>query len=302
MKILITGGAGFIGSHLSDKLLSFNHKIFIVDNFSSGKYSNLQSQCEVFDVDIRNKFALASVFEEVKPDYVYHLAAQINVRKSIKDPSEDADINIGGTLNVLEQCAKHKVKKIVFTSSGGAIYEDNHEKIKTESSVIKPASPYGIAKFTAEQYINFYKQIYGLDYTILRLSNVSGPRQAGGECGVLSIFINKLLQNKSITVFGNGEQTRDYVSVFDVVNALVVALEHSGTYNVSTGTATSVNRLISILSNYLPCNDVIYADAVPGELFHNCLSNNLLKSTGWKQQMSLEETVKLTVNYFKFNI
>jgi len=301
MRILLTGGAGFIGSHLSDKLLFLNHEVFIIDDLSSGSMYNLQSECRknLFRHDICDKYYMSKVFEQVKPDIVYHLAAQINVRKSIQDPILDAEINTIGTLNILNECVKNNVKKVIFSSSGGAIYQDNQEIIKTENSIIQPTSPYGISKYTAEQYINFYKNIYGLDGTILRFSNVYGPRQGGGESGVLSIFINNLLNNKPLTVFGDGEQTRDYVNVYDVADALLLAADVSGTYNVSTGIATSLNDLIKIINQYLPCDNVIYSDAIPGELKHNCLSNSLLKSKGWANNYSLEQGIKETIQYFK---
>lgn len=301
MKILITGCAGFIGSHLSDKLLSLGHEVFSIDDLSSGSIYNLQVECRknLFRYDICDKYYMSKVFNEVNPDIVYHLAAQINVRKSIQDPIQDAEINTIGTLNILNECVKHKVKKVIFSSSGGAIYQDNEELIKTEQSFIQPTSPYGISKYTAEQYINFYKNIYGLDSTILRFSNVYGPRQGGGESGVLSIFINNLLNSKPLTVFGDGEQTRDYVSVYDVVDALVLSQEISGTYNVSTGIATSLNDLIKTINQYLPCNNIIYSDAIAGELKHNCLSNNLLKSKGWTNKHSLDLGVKETIESFK---
>lgn len=302
MKIILTGGAGFIGSHLADKLLKLNHEIFILDDLSSGNAYNLQSECRknLFRYDICDKYYVSKIFEEVKPDVVYHLAAQINVRKSIQDPTQDAEINTIGTLNVLNECIKHQVKKIIFSSSGGAIYQDNNELIKTENSAIQPVSPYGISKYTAEQYINFYKNIYGLDATILRFSNVFGERQnSKGEAGVLSIFINNLLNNQPITVFGDGEQTRDYVNVHDVVDALVLSQHISGTYNVSTNIATSLNDLIKIINQYLPCTNIIYSDAIPGELKHNCLSNQLLKSHGWSCKYTLADGIKETIDSYK---
>lgn len=300
MKVLITGGAGFIGSHLSDRLLESNHEVFVVDDLSSGDLNNLSSRCRFFQIEICDKNSLADVFEKVKPDIVYHLAAQINVRKSITDPIIDAEINTIGTLNILSECVKNKVKKIVFSSSGGAIYRDDEDFIKTESSVIQPASPYGISKWTGEQYIRFYKEIYGLDYTILRLSNVYGPRQnSKGEAGVISIFINNIKDNKPLTVFGTGEQVRDYVYVEDVVNAMEFSLKVSGTFNVSTGKETTVNQLARKICSEFNYDTVLYAPKIKGELFRNCLSSKLLQSHGWQVLYDIDSGINNTLRYFK---
>lgn len=300
MKVLITGGAGFIGSHLSDKFLDSNHEVFIIDDLSSGDLNNLSSRCRFFQVEICDKNSLADVFEKVKPDIVYHLAAQINVRKSITDPVLDAEINTIGTLNILNECVKHKVKKIIFSSSGGAIYRDDADFLKTESSVIQPASPYGISKWTGEQYIRFFKEIYGLDYTILRLSNVYGPRQnSKGEAGVISIFINNIKDNKSLTIFGTGEQIRDYVYVEDVVNAMKLSLKVSGTFNVSTGKETTVNQLVNKICSDFNYHDVVYAPKIEGELFRNCLSPKSLQSHGWQVNYDIDSGIEKTIKYFK---
>jgi UDP-glucose 4-epimerase len=298
MKILITGGAGFIGSHLVDKLSSLGYEVFVIDNLSTGCANNLNLQFKnLFKIDIQNKDYIAQVFDYIKPDVVYHLAAQINVRDSIINPIKDAEINTVGTLNILNECVKHKVKKIIFSSSGGAIYQDNEELIKTENSKIEPVSPYGISKWTGEQYINFYKKIYGLDSTILRFSNVYGPRQAGGECGVLGIFIKNALENKTSNIFGNGEQVRDYVYVEDVVNALILSLNISGTYNVSTGIGTTVNYLANKIKQNFN-TQFEYAPKIEGELFRNCLSSQLLQFRSWNPKTNIDEGIKKTIKWF----
>lgn len=304
MKILVTGGAGFIGSHLVDKLIELNHDVYIIDNLSSGTMYNLQPKYRLserlFRVNISNKHSVKAVFTLVKPDIVYHLAAQINVRKSIDNPEEDAENNILGTLNILSQCISHGVKKMIFSSSGGAVYQECKEPIRSENSPINPISPYGISKYTAEQYINFYKNIYNLDNTIFRFSNVYGPRQnSRGEAGVVSIFIDRLANNESLKVFGDGEQKRDYVYVQDVVDALVLGLNITGIYNVSTGEATSVNKLISILNKHIACNNVVYEPPIPGEMNYNCLSNRSLKCTGWSPKYSLEKGIKETIEWMQ---
>lgn len=302
MKVLITGGAGFIGSHLCDKLLNLNHEVFILDDLSSGSLENINFCNCFFESDICDKNKISEIFSVVKPDVVYHLAAQINVRKSIADPVLDAEINTIGTLNILNQCIENKVKKIIFSSSGGAIYREDQDFIKSETSFIKPTSPYGISKWTGEQYIKFYKDIYNLDYSILRFSNVYGPRQnSKGEAGVISIFINNILENKPLTIFGSGEQTRDYVYVDDVVNALEMSLNLSGIFNVSTGKETTVNQLIKKIASEFNYNNIIYASKIDGEMFRNCLSSNLLKSYGWDALYNINSGIDKTIDYFKKN-
>ena len=302
MKVLVTGGAGFIGSHLVDRLSFLNHEVFIIDNLSTGSADNLNLEFKnLFKVDICNKEHITQIFDYVKPDVVYHLAAQINVRDSISNPIKDAEINTIGTLNILNECVRHKIKKIIFSSSGGAIYQDNDQLIKTENSVIDPVSPYGISKWTGEQYINFYKKIYGLDSTILRFSNVYGSNRqiSKSEAGVISIFINNMINDNPLTIFGSGLQTRDYIDVYSVVDALELSLKISGTYNVSTGIATPLIDIANILCNKFNKSEIIYQDKVDGELMHNCLSSSSLRSYGWKPLYSLEEGIDLAIKSFK---
>lgn len=302
MRILITGGAGFIGSHLADKLLELNHEVFVMDDLSSGDLDNLSYRCKFFEVEICDKNSVSNAFSKIKPDVVYHLAAQINVRKSITNPILDAEINTIGTLNILNECVKHQVKKIIFSSSGGAIYRDDEDFLKTENSIVHPASPYGISKWTGEQYIKFYKDIYGLDYTILRLSNVYGPRQnSKGEAGVISIFINNIKDNNPLTIFGTGEQIRDYVYVEDVVNAMELSLRVSGTFNVSTGKETTVNQLVDKICSKFNCKNIMHAPKIEGELFRNCLSSQLLQSYGWQVTHDIDVGIGKTIQYFKNN-
>lgn len=299
MKVLVIGGAGFIGSHLVDKLVNLNYQVFVLDNLSTGNIENVNDQAKFYHVDIKNKNLIQIIFNNIKPDIVYHLAAQINVRKSINDPIDDAENNILGLLNVLQESVKHKVKKIIFSSSGGAIYKDNSEILKTENSEIGPASPYGISKLCGENYINFYKNIYGLDNTILRFSNVYGPRQnSKGEAGVISIFIDNALQNKDCVIYGDGNQTRDYIYVDDVINSLILSLNVSGTFNVSTGVETTVNYIAEQIKKHFSC-EFTYASKIEGELYHNCLSSNLLQSYSWKPYIDIYNGVQKTIKYFR---
>lgn len=299
MKVLVIGGAGFIGSHLVDKLIDLNYQVFILDNLSTGSIDNINDKAKFYHADIKDENLIKIIFNDIKPDVVYHLAAQINVRKSINDPIDDAENNILGLLNILEESVKHKIKKIIFSSSGGAIYKDNFEILKTEKSEIEPASPYGISKLCGENYLNFYKNIYKLDNTILRFSNVYGPRQnSKGEAGVISIFIDNALQNKDSIIYGDGNQTRDYIYVNDVINALVLSLNVSGTFNVSTGVETTVNYIANQIKNEFNFK-FTYAPKIDGELYQNCLSSKLLQSEGWKPEVDIYNGIQETIKYFR---
>lgn len=225
MRILVTGGAGFIGSHLVDKLLSLGHEVTVIDNLSAGTGEFLPPQAEFIQADIRDRKTLQDLFEKRKFDVVYHEAAQTMVPVSIKDPSYDADENIMGLLSVLECARATGVRKIIFSSSA-AVYGDNPALPLKENEVPVPESFYGLTKWMTEKYLELYKKLYGLDYTILRYSNVYGPRQgANGEGGVIYIFAKALACGKPITIFGDGSQTRDFISVHDIVAANVAALE-----------------------------------------------------------------------------
>jgi UDP-glucose 4-epimerase len=226
LKILITGGAGFIASNITDAYVALGHKVVIVDNLSSGKKRNINPHAAFYKVDITDAAKLRSVFLKEKPDIVNHHAAQIDVRKSVADPVYDARINIIGTLNLLENCKATGVKKVIFASSGGTIYGECGKNAPDEGAPGKPLSPYGITKHTVEFYLSYYSALFGLTYTVLRYANVYGPRQdPHGEAGVVAIFTERMLHDKDLFIFGNGRQTRDYVFVGDVVRANVSALK-----------------------------------------------------------------------------
>ena len=234
--ILVTGGAGFIGSNLVDRLLKDGYRVVVVDDLTTGCREYLNPDARFYEVNICDKDALAEVFSKESVDYVYHVAAQIDVRISVDDPALDNSINVLGGLNVLEQCRKSSVEKIIFTSTGGAIYGDTDEIPTAETCVPYPLSPYGIHKLTFEKYLRYYSEVYGQDYSSLRFSNVYGPRQfKGGEAGVVSIFIDHAVHGKKLTINGDGLQTRDFVYVSDVVEALSSALsvKYSGEINIS---------------------------------------------------------------------
>jgi UDP-glucose 4-epimerase len=299
-KILVTGGAGFIGSNLVDSLIAKGHEITIIDNLTTGSKKNVNSKAKFVVKDIRDD--LNSLFSEGSFDYVFHLAAQANVRKSLENPKEDASINILGSLNIIDNCVKHKVKKIIFSSTGGAIYSKYAKLPCHEESEIKPESPYGLAKFSVENYLRIIKNTYGLDYCILRYSNVYGPRQdAKGEAGVVSIFIDRLLKGEDLLVFGDGEQTRDFIYVKDVVNANVLAMEKnlSDVFNVGTGKEISVNELAKMLLKITGKKaKIVHGIAITGELLRNALNADKLRKKGWSNEYTLENGLKETCEWF----
>ena len=299
-KVLVTGGAGFIGSFIVDYLIDKGFEVIVIDNLSSGNRDNLNEKAKFYEADIRDKNTL-DIFEKEKPDCVYHLAAQINVRDSIKDPLKDSKINILGTLNILDSCIKYNVKKFIFSSTGGAIYGDNCNIPTSEKEKEEPLSPYGISKLTIEKYLKFYKNVHGLDYVSLRYSNVYGPRQnSKGEAGVVSIFINKILSGENPAINGSGKQTRDYVYVKDIAKANVLALSLSGIYNVGTSKETSVNELFSkIMGKMDVSNEVIHSPEVKGEQMRSCLDSRKLTGEGWKIDYDLDKGLKETIEYFK---
>jgi UDP-glucose 4-epimerase len=302
-KILVTGGAGFIGSHLVDRLIKEGHKVTVVDNLSTGKNENLNPKVKFYKTDICNK-KLREIFKKEKPEIVFHLAAQIDVRKSTENPIEDAKINILGSLNVLENCRKAGVKKLIFASSGGAIYGESEVITTLETHPARPESPYGLAKFLIEKYLEFYKKTYGLDYISLRYANVYGPRQNSKiEAGVIAIFIDTLLHGKRPTIFGHGNQTRDYVYVDDAVEAAIKAMAQKGgrVFNVGTGIETSVNELYKLISQKLK-KDIQpkFVSAKPGDLKRSCLdSSKIKKELGWQPKYPLEKGLNETIKWFK---
>lgn len=303
MKILVTGGAGFIGSNLADALIEQGHQVCVVDNLSSGQKENLNSKAIFYQKDIQAK-ELSDVFETEKPEAVFHLAAQIDVRKSVADPAEDAKINILGSLNVLENCVRYKIKKIIFSSTGGAIYGDSDLIPTPESALQMPISPYGIAKLSIEKYLHYYQKVHGLNYTVLRYGNVYGPRQnAHGEAGVVAIFCNKILNNQAPIINGDGKQTRDYVYVADVVSANLLALNDKKieTYNVGTGLENDVNKVAQLIKESLGTDlDFEHGPAKAGEQMRSCLDYSKIKNNlGWLPQTDLARGIKATADWFK---
>ena len=304
LKILITGGAGFIGSNIADAYIKNGHKVIIVDNLSTGKNENINPKAKFYLADVSDSKKLKEIFKKEKPDIVNHHAAQLDVRKSVQDPSFDAKINILGTLNILQNCIEFKTKKIIFASSGGTIYGECEKSPASETKQGEPLSPYGIAKFATEFYIKSFAQLHGLKYTILRYSNVFGPRQdPHGEAGVVAIFTGKMLANENLFIFGNGKQLRDYVYIGDLVRANLAALSkgNNETVNIGTQKGRSVNDLFKVMSKITKYNKKpIYKPSRAGELFRSVLSiNKAMKVLKWKPEISFENGLENTINFFK---
>ena len=306
MKILVTGGAGFIGSQVADAFISEGHKVCIIDNLSTGNEKNIIPKAKFYKLGI-NDPEILKIFEKEKFDVVNHHAAQIDVRKSVSDPIFDANVNILGTINLLQSCVKTGVKKFTFASTGGAIYGEQEYFPADENHPVNPVSPYGITKLTIEKYLFFYKKEYGLNYTVLRYANVYGPRQNPlGEAGVVAIFVNKLLQNENPTINGNGKQTRDYVFVQDVVkaNLLTVNDETSTIYNVGTGIETDVNEVFMKLNNLAGGTaEEKHGPAAKGEQLRSVISSEkIFNKFNWKPSVKIDEGLKMTFDYFKSNL
>lgn len=307
MKILITGGAGFIGSNIADALIAKKHKAVILDNLSSGNVKNINKKAKFYKADIADEKNILRIFKKEKPDAVIHCAAQIDVRKSVADPKYDADINILGSLNILKACAENKTKKIIFASSGGTIYGECGAKSPDEKAFPNPLSPYGIAKYSVENYIKFYSEIHGLKYTILRYANVYGPRQDHkGEAGVIAIFAARMLNNESVTVFGNGKQMRDYVYISDVVGANVKSLTKADNQilNIGTDKAIALNDIVKVMSFMSGTEKKpVYKPKRDGELFKSFLNNKkALKVLGWEPKVDISEGIKKTLAYFRAEV
>jgi len=304
-KILVTGGAGFIGSHIVDRYLDLGHEVVIIDNLVTGKRENVNPKARFYEVDICNKKAVDNVFSKEKPHILNHHAAQMDVRKSVADPIYDAQANIIGLLNLLESGINNGLKKIIFASSGGVVYGDAEQLPTREDYEPKhPLSPYGVAKLTSEHYLYFYYKNYRLPYVALRYANVYGPRQnPHGEAGVVAIFSQKLLDQKQPIINGDGLQTRDYVYVGDVVNANVLAMEKdiSGAFNIGTGEETNVNEIYNLLVKLTSTNfPETHGPAKPGEQKRSCLDTKLAKKIlDWQPKVKLEEGLAETVDFFK---
>ncbi|MGE3154757.1 MAG: SDR family oxidoreductase [Nitrospiraceae bacterium] len=302
MKVLVTGGAGFIGSHLVDRLLQEGHEVVVVDNLSTGKRKNVNRAATFYKADIQSS-RLERVFRNERPSVVMHLAAQMNVRRSVEDPMFDASVNILGTLNVIEQAARHGARKVVFASSGGAIYGEQDIFPAPESHPTRPLSPYGISKLGGEHYLSYYQRVSGIQTVSLRFANVYGPRQdPEGEAGVVAIFIQKMLTGEQPVINGNGRQTRDFVFVEDVVeaNLLVMSQGIDGVFNVGTSSETPVNELFAVLKELTKsdCKEV-HGPAKKGEQLRSTIDATKLRhQLGWEAKVGLTDGLRKTVEFF----
>jgi UDP-glucose 4-epimerase len=307
MRILITGGAGFIGSHTVDALVAAkSYDLAVLDDLSSGKRERLDPSVRFHHADIRNADEVRLIIDRERPEVLMHLAAQMDVRKSVAEPTFDAEVNIGGFLNLIEAGRQKGLKRVIFASTGGAIYGEQEQFPCNELHPCHPLSPYGIAKLATEAYLFFYKRQYGIDYVALRYSNVYGPRQdPHGEAGVVAIFCGHILARRPCTIYGDGEQTRDYVYVGDVARANLAALSTpaSGAFNIGTGLETGVNQLFRALARIAGINEPpTFAPIRPGEQRRSVISPARAASElGWQPQVTLEEGLKRTFESFKSN-
>ena len=303
MNILVTGGAGFIGSHLVDAYVADGHNVVVVDDLSSGVKENLNPKAEFCQLDIRSQ-EIAQVFQRHSFDVVNHHAAQMDVRRSVADPKFDASVNVIGGLNIFESARQSGVKKIIFSSTGGAIYGEQDSFPADEEHPVRPLSPYGIAKFVTENYLFYYKEVHGIDHVVLRYANVYGPRQnPHGEAGVVAIFAKKMLRGEIPVINGDGKQTRDYTYVGDVVRANLLALKYSGSniFNIGTGIETDVTQLFRILRGLLnPACPEEHGPAKIGEQLRSVISSaKIQRELGWSPGVSLSEGLKMTAQFFK---
>jgi len=306
LKILVTGGAGFIASQVADAFINEGHQVLIVDDLSTGFEKNINPKAKFIKANICD-LELSKLFEKEKFDLINHHAAQMDVRRSVADPIFDANINILGTINLLKNAVKTGVKKFMFASTGGAVYGEQKYFPADEEHPSNPLSPYGISKLSVEKYLYFYKAQYNLNYTILRYANIYGPHQNPfGEAGVVAIFSSKLLKDEQPVINGTGKQTRDYVFVGDVVKANLVTLDdhESEIYNVGTGIETDVNELFGLLNKITgKQREEKHGPAAPGEQMRSVItSDKIFNKFSWRPSTSLEEGLKKTVEFFAQNL
>jgi UDP-glucose 4-epimerase len=303
MKIVVTGGAGFIASQIAEACVAQGHEVLVLDNLVTGKRANVPAGAKFFQVDIRAP-EVAEIFRSERPHVVSHHAAQLDVRKSVADPGFDADVNVLGTLNVLEAARHVGVRRVIFASSGGAVYGEPLEFPAPESHPQQPISPYGITKATGEHYLSFYHAVHGIPYVALRYSNVYGPRQdPHGEAGVVAIFSQRLLAGEVPTIYGDGKQTRDYVFVGDVVRANLAALDTDfvGPINIGTSIETDVNELCDKMRALTGCpHEAKRGPARAGEQMRSVIAIDRAREVlGWSPEVTLEEGLRRTIEFFR---
>jgi UDP-glucose 4-epimerase len=303
MKVLITGGAGFIGSHVADRLLKDGHEVVILDDLSTGHVEHLNPAARFYQMDIQSPW-LDELFKIERPEAVLHEAAQASVRRSVEDPGFDAGVNVMGTVTLLQASVRHRVRRFLFASTGGALYGDADVIPTPEDYPTLPVSPYGASKLAAEVYLRTFHALHGLSYAALRYANVYGPRQdPHGEAGVVAIFARRLLRGETARINGDGKQTRDFVYVGDVAEANAHALTSDvvGSFNVGTGVETDINAIFQLLKRLSGNNQTeVHGPALPGEQRRSVVdARKIQKVMGWRPQTSLEAGLDATVRYFR---
>jgi UDP-glucose 4-epimerase len=305
VKILVTGGAGFIGSHVVDAYIAAGHQVAVLDNFSTGREANVNPQAEVHHVDVREQSQVANVIASFHPDVVNHHAAQAEVPKSVADPVYDAHINILGGLNLLKACVDNSVRKFIFISTGGALYGEPDVVPADEDHPVRPLSPYGTSKYAFEQYLGTFQRTFGLSYTVLRYANIYGPRQDfyAEEGRVVAIFASRMLVGKPVTIDGDGTQSRDMLHVGDVATANLDALEKGsgGTFHISSGIPVTINdifRKLALLTDYKL--EPRFGPPRKGDVYRIALDNSRAQEQlGWRPRVTIEEGLRLTIDYFR---
>jgi UDP-glucose 4-epimerase len=308
MKILVTGGAGFIGSHVVDAYIAAGHDVAVLDDFSTGQESNVNPAATVHRVDLRDKAHVETVVASFKPDIVNHHAAQSEVPKSVADPAYDAHVNIVGALNVLKASVDNSVRKFIFSSTGGALYGEPDVVPADEDHPLRPLSPYGMSKVAFEQYLGTFQRTFGMNFTVLRYANIYGPRQDfhAEEGRVIAIFASRMIEGKPLTIDGDGTQSRDMLHVGDVATANLAALEKGsgGTYHISTGIPVTVNdlfRKLALLTEYKL--KPRFGPARKGDVYRIAIDNSRAqRELDWRPQITLEEGLRLTVEYFRHQV
>lgn len=306
-RVLVTGGAGFIGSHVAEAHVDRGDRVWIVDDLSSGRLENIPAGAEFHELDIADP-RVGDLVRRVGFDLISHHAAQIDVRVSVADPALDARVNVAGLLNILEAARASGAGRVVFVSSGGVVYGEPREIPTAEGSPKEPLSPYGVTKLAGEHYLNYYREVHGMDYVALRYGNVYGPRQDPlGEAGVVAIFAQRLLRGEPLAIYGDGEQTRDYIHVADVVRANLLAARmalsparglDARAYNVATGVETSVNALADVLEEAADLRTGrVFEAARPGELRRSALATARIRKRGWAPALHLREGLAATFEH-----
>jgi len=304
IKALVTGGAGFIGSHVVDAYLAEGLEVVIVDDLSRGKRENISPRARFYQVDIRDRMALESVFAQERPDFVSHQAAQMDVRRSVREPIFDAQCNILGSINVLDLAVRHRCRRVVYASSGGAVYGEPKVLPANEEMPLRPLAPYGISKHTVEHYLFNYRHLYDLTFVVLRYGNVYGPRQSSkGEAGVVAIFAEQIMTGVTPTIYGDGSKTRDYVEVSDVARANVQALNFGDhqIFNIATGLPTADYQLFAHVREAFGVASLVpkYAPFRPSEVNHIHLDVSKAKSgLDWEPQVRIDDGIRRTVEWF----